>query len=287
MQARIRGKLGREWTGSADLEMARGQVLGLEVTQWRMPLGFRLAPGEGRGQIDVLETSAQAGRGRLTGKVSLGWDITTRLEGQLRFARVDLQTFLRQVAGPTQIGGGLMTGRFDFGGRDMRSLHDLEGVLEASFEQSQALNLPVLRQVAPFLGIGATTTFHKGDLRARLDNGLFRIQRLALEGNNLHVFIDGTVSLEGRLNLGVIAQTVRLGIDPRLQVLGLRIPVTGPVPLVVLQEAATYLSNRVIHLQVTGTIRSPNIRVLPLATLTQEALRFLVRRYIGPVPLNP
>ena len=234
-----------------------------------------------------METSAQAGRGRLNGKLLVAWDVTARVDGQLRFARVDLQNFLRQVMGPTQVGGGLMSGRFDFSGRDMRSVADLNGILEASFEQSQALNVPVLRQVAPYLGLGANTTFQKGDLRARLDNGMFRIQRLALEGPNVQMYVEGTVSLEGRLNLQVMAQTGAFGIDPRLRLLGVRIPVAGPVPLVVFQEASTLLSNRVIHLHVTGTLRSPHIRVLPLAVFTQEALRYFVRRYVGPVPFNP
>ncbi len=288
LHARIRGHLGTEWSGSADLELARGKVLGLEISQWRVPLTFRIAPLMGRGEVQIPETSAQASSGRLTGKMSTAWEYTTRVEGQIRFTRVDLESLLRQMMGPTQVAGGKMTGRFDFAGREMRSLEDLTGTLQAAFEQSRALDFPVLRQVAPFVGVGSSTTFQKGELRARLDRGVFHVQRLALEGANLQLFMEGRVWLDGRLDLAVTANTANLPFDmPGLRLLGLRIPLLGPVPLGVLREASTLLSNRLIHLRVTGTIRNPIIRVNAFATLTQESVRYFLRRQVSTLPLNP
>jgi len=73
----------------------------------------------------------------------------------------------------------------------------------------------------------------------------------------------------------------------RLGPLALRVPVAGPVPLVVLQEASNLLANHVIYLDVTGTARSPVIRPRPLAILSQEAVRFFLNRSNLPVTLNP
>jgi translocation and assembly module TamB len=99
------------------------------------------------------------------------------------------------------------------------------------------------------------------------------------------VFAEGTVGLGGQLGLDVLAQTGRVGLDPaRLRLLGLRVPAVGPVPLTVLIEANRYLSNRLLHLRVTGTVRSPSVRVLPLLTLTQEAVRYFLNRYEIPQP---
>lgn len=287
MNARIRGKLGSEWTGSADIELPRATFAGLSVTQWRLPLTFRYAPSFGHGEIIAHETSAQVGPGRMTGKVSIGWDHTFRVEGNLRFFRISVENLLKETIGSSSAAGGLLTGRFDFNGRDMRSINDLTGKLDASFEQSQAMNVPVLKQVSPFLGINPSTTFQKGALHARLANGFFRIQALGLEGNNVSLFAQGSVSLAGRIDLDVQATTANFGIDPRLRFLGLRIPAAGPVPLLIAQEAATLLSNRVVHLRVTGTVRSPNIRVLPLASITQEGVRYFLTRTFGPLPFNP
>ena len=42
----------------------------------------------GRGELAVLETSAQAGSGRLTGKTNVAWDYTSRVDGQIRFGQM-------------------------------------------------------------------------------------------------------------------------------------------------------------------------------------------------------
>lgn len=52
-----------------------------------------------------------------------------RVGGRLSMAGVDLQTLLRQAVGATNLGGGLVSGRFDFSGREMHSLNDLTGTI--------------------------------------------------------------------------------------------------------------------------------------------------------------
>jgi translocation and assembly module TamB len=180
-----------------------------------------------------------------------------------------------------------VTGRFDFGGTDVRSLDDLTGVLEAGFQQIQALQLPVFQQLAPFLGGGkASSLFQRGDLRARLARGLVRVERLSFAGTLLQLFADGTVTLQqGRLNLDVIANTGQLGVNPSfLRVLGLRVPAVGPIPVSLLLQATSYLSNRILHLRVTGTLRSPVISIEPLSLLTEEAFRYFLNQSAVPLP---
>jgi hypothetical protein len=285
LEARIRGRGGPEWFGEADIALRQGNVFGLNVSDWHVPLRFVYAPSQQRGEVNISQTTAQAGHGQITGNAAMSWDGvssgTVRLQGKLLMSRVDVQTLLRQ-AGSSPLGGGLMTARFDFGGQDMRTIYDLTGTLHASFAQTQALNVPVLHELSPFLGIGNSTTFQKGSLSARLERGLLKIDALALEAVNYSVFIDGTVTLRERLDLDVVAHTGNLGIGtPRLRLLGIRIPIAGPVPLVVAQEVASLLANRVVHARVTGTVQSPTIRVVPLATLTQEGARFFVMRALG------
>jgi hypothetical protein len=282
MQARIRGRMGSEWAGSADIEMTQGQIMGLTVSAWRLPLRFRYAPAEGRGEFESADIRAQVGTGQLTGKVDLNWQDTMRISGNLILTRADMGTLLRQTAGAAGLGGGLLSARFDFAGHEMRSLDDLTGTLQGSFEQAQAFNVPVLKEISPFIGIGPGTTFQKGSLQARLGRGSLTIQALSLDAVNYQVFIQGTVSLQGRLDLDATANTGNLGIGtPRLRLLGVRLPIAGPVPLVIAQEAASLLANRVIHARVTGALPNPTVRILPLATLTQEAARFFLSRAIG------
>lgn len=283
LHARVRGNLGSEWRGSADIELQRGRVYGLDVSQWRLPLSWSYAPAQGRGRVEVYETGAQVARGRATGRLTFAWDFTARVEGHVRFYRVDVQNLLRETTGSDRLGSGQMSGRFDFTGLEVRSLDDLHGTLEATFAQAQPLQVPVLSQLTPFLGIGSSTTFQRGQLRANLDRGVWRIQRLALEGNTMSLFIDGTMTLAGRLRLAAVAQTGNIGLPTqRLRLLGLRIPAFGPVPVTVAIEVSNLLSNRVIYMTIGGTVHNPSIRVRPLPILTQEAVRFFLYRSILP-----
>jgi hypothetical protein len=284
---RVRGRLGREWSGTAEVGLARGRIVGAEVTDLRLPLDWAFAPGHFRGQIDVRDGTAQVRSGRVTAQATLGIGWGTRMDGHLRFYGVQLRPLLHQMTDLSQIGSGTVTGRFDFGGTDVRSVDDVTGTIEARLQQAQALQLPVLQQVAPFLGPSQSSSsfFQSGDLRARLARGVFRIERLAFAGTAARILVEGTVTVEGRLNLAVTANTGRFGVNPTfLQFIGLRIPTLGPVPVALLLQATTYLSNRVVHLRVTGTIRTPIITVEPLSLLTETAFQFFINQANVPLP---
>jgi hypothetical protein len=243
LEAHLRGHLGREWSGSGDLFLGRGKVLGVDVTDWRLPLTWSFAPGERRGEIAVHETNARVASGRATGRTSLTWGSGLRLDGQIRFFNLELRSLLRQGADSTPLGSGHVTGQFDFAGMDLHSVDDLTGSLTAALTQTQAFEFPVLREIAPFLGIQASSAFDRGELRARLTRGVLRIQRLELDRSSLHISIEGSVTLGGRLDLDVTARTG----PGNLESVRLRLPVSLPL----------------LHLRATGAARSPTIRAEP------------------------
>jgi hypothetical protein len=290
VDVRLRGNLGRDVTASGQVVLNRGKVYGVEVNDWRLPLDLEYSPAGGAGRLSVRDSGAQVALGRVTGSATLDFGTTNRLDGNLRFQAVDLRTLTRQAADTSQVGSGKANGRFDFSSNDLRSLNDLNGTLQASFQQTQALEFPVLRQIAPFFGPGQSgSTFSSGELRGRLGNGVFRVERLSLTGRTLRLYASGTVSLAGRLDLEVTASTEQLGPNPRLlRLVGLKIPAIGPVPVSAIIAATSYLSNRVVHLRVTGNVRSPSIQVEPLATLTEEAVRFFLSQTGLPIaPTGP
>jgi hypothetical protein len=282
VDARLRGTLGRRWTGGGVAELTRGKVFGVEVSGWRLPLRFDFVPARGRGEIGLDDISAQVGRGRISGQANLGFGVGTHLDGNLRFHGVDLRTLLR---GTTSVGG-QASGRIDFSGHDVRSFDDVSATVEASFSQTQAFQLPILSQIAPFILRGqSNATFSSGELRGRLANGIFRVQRLSLSGSTINLFAEGTVTTSERLNLDVTATTGVVGVSSGvLRLIGLRIPAVGPIPVGLLLQLTTYLSNTSVRLIVTGTVRAPVVRVEPLSLLTQEAARFFLLRANVPLP---
>jgi hypothetical protein len=154
----------------------------------------------------------------------------------------------------------------------------MTGRLDMDFSQTQVLELPVLRVLAPyFRGLSPATSFEKGDLRATLGQGIWRVRRLTVDSQALRLLAEGTVTVEGRLDLEVTARTGELIVNPLiLRLVGVA---TGlPLPLEVLIRASEWLSNRVVHLRVGGTLRSPTVRYEPIRILTEQTIRFFLQR---------
>jgi hypothetical protein len=138
--------------------------------------------------------------------------------------------------------------------------------------------------MAPFLGQGASAaTFQSGEMEARLARGVVRLQRWTLRGGILQLIVQGTITLAGRLNLEVTARSSAAGLlPPGLRLLG--VPAAGAMPLSLLTEASFLLAASVVHLRVTGTVRSPNVQFEPVRLLTEDAVRFFLApaRLIAP-----
>ncbi len=282
----FRGRLGREWRGAGRILFTNGRVAGINVNDWRVPLDFIFIPSRGRGEVVVRDSTAEIALGRATGEASWTWGGESRLDGQVRFTGINLQTLLRQLADTGQGGLGQINGRIKFAGDNVRSIDDVTADLDATMRQTQAQGLPVIFQVLPFIAPGQSSAlFDSGNLRARLSGGVLRVQRLGLEGRALKLFAEGTANLDGRLNLEVTGTTGQYGVNPNtLRLLGLRLPAAGPIPVSLILQATSALSNRLIHLRVTGTYRHPSIQVEPLSLLTQEAVYFFLNQAGVPLP---
>ena len=97
--------------------------------------------------------------------------------------------------------------------------------------------------------------------------------------------VAGDITTQGRLDLEVTGATGQFGYNPSfLRLVGMRIPAVGPIPVGVLLQASSYLSNHVVHLRVSGTMRSPDVRIEPVRMLAEEAVRFFLLQSDAPLP---
>jgi hypothetical protein len=279
LDVHMSGSLGPEWRGNGDLMLAHGALAGVDIAHWRVPFDFTCVPREGRGQIEVRETSAQVALGQASGQASLGWGVGARTEGTLRFYNVELRTLLRALGESTPIGAGHLSGRLDFSASDLSAPENYRATLDASFQQTQALQLPVLQQLAPVLlpGQSSSAVFQTGDLTARLQRGVIHVQRFRLVGTVLQLILQGTATLEGRLNLEATANTGGLVANaPFIRDLAAGMPDNSPLPFALLSQATRLLSVRLVHLRIGGTLRAPIVQQDTFTALTEEAVRFFV-----------
>src|SRR5262249_41750688 len=123
--------------------------------------------------------------------------------------------------------------------------------------------------------------FQAGELKGRLAGGVFRISELTLDSSLLLLLLQGSVTLQGRLDLDVTAQTTSPSVNPLLMKLVLqRLPPVGPVPVGLIFRATELLADRVVHLRITGTFKAPRAQVEPLRLLSEQAVRYFLTRAV-------
>ncbi len=279
-----RGNIGRELRGSGTVSFRRGKVTGFELAEVRLPFGWSHVPGVG-GQLTVRDAGGQAAGGRVTGEATVSWGTTAQAQGRLRFVDLSFRALLGQFGQSSGLGSGRMNGQFTFSGTDMRSINDLKGQLTATLGEGPVFDLPVFSQIAqyvvPTVSARGLVQFNDGVLQGRLGGGQFHIDQLALTGAKAKLYMEGNVGLNGRLDLDVVAQTGQLGADPRvLRLLGIRIPAIGPIPVGLILEVTSYLSNRVVRARVTGTLDQPVVNINVTSLLTEGAIRYFLSPYL-------
>jgi hypothetical protein len=266
---------------SGTVALSRGTVSGVPVTDLHLPFEFAQLSG-GYGELTVREASVSAGSGRARAELTANWGAETRLQGQIRFLDVPVKALSPQLAESGL--HGRLTGRFDLSGANVRSAADVTGTLVAALNNTSVTEVPILRQATPFLNpIGLVKPFQSGDVRGTLSGGVFRVERLALANPGAQLYADGTVSTSGRVDLNVVAHTGSLGPEaPGLRLLGVSLPAFGPLPLTFIQTVSDFFSNRTVRLTITGTTDNPVVRVNVAALLSEEAIRFLLAKYVVP-----
>lgn len=287
--ATVHGSFGAELRGSGSISLVRGSVAGARVSNLLIPFDFATSSRGQGGQFSIRQATLQAGAGRATASLILYWAATMRVRGDVQFIDVPLRDLSPSLGNNSFLGGGRITGRADISGAEVRSIDDLTGTIVARLTGASAQEIPLIQDTLPYLNtLGLAKPFEKGDLRGTLSRGIFRVQRLALANPGAQLFADGTATLQnGRLDLNVVAHTGPVGPQAGLfRVLASRLPLFGPVPIGLIREVSDLVSNRTIRLAVTGTMANPSVRVNTGALLTEEAVRFLLSRYILPTDVS-
>ena len=275
---------GRPWQLDGSATVREAEIDGIPFNDVRSAFDGLYDPSSARGELHLRDATAQLAYGHITASASAVSAGGLTIDAHGKFADVNVHQLLKRWSSASQYGTGKMTGDFTLAGRNVQSVDDLSGALKAKLRDTQAASLPLAQNLQSYIAGGLTTSsrFGNGDLRARLARGVIRIQRLSLSSPNLQLFVQGGVSLAGRLNLSVVANTGQVNSTPALLLIAARLSTLVAPPVGLLLEANQFLSNQVVYLDVTGTIHSPTIRIRPLPMLEEEAIRFFLLE--APIP---
>lgn len=243
---------------------------------------------QGSAQVALRDISGRIFGGRVRGKFDLSYSRTATLKGDLRFVDVSFRSLLGK-GGASGYGGSRMNGMATIAGRNVRSINDITGMVTAEIGAGPVFDLPVFTQLSrvalPTLSGKSITEFDKGAVIARLAKGVIKVERFSLEGQASSIFVQGTVGLNGRLDLDAIVATGNLALNSSvLSKIGVRIPAIGPIPVATIIKVAQFLSDRTIRANISGTTDSPQVRINFAALFTEEAIRFFTST-LSPVPI--
>jgi hypothetical protein len=275
-----RGRIGPQAGASVTLSFSAATVSGIPVTDLRIPLEW--TGGLSTGRLVVREGNARLGHGAMTINLAFDYGPVSRLTGQIRFNQVPLQSLIGTSV--SAFGNGRISGRFDLEGNAIRSLDDVKGTLNAKLNSTSVREVPLIKLVTPYLSpLGFLQPFETGEIKGRLAGGVFRLERFVLSNPGAHVFAEGSVTRKGRIDLDVVAVTGQIGPNVRgLRLLGINLPALSPLPVSLVMNVSELLSNRMVRLRITGTLKSPEVQINKAALLTDTAVRFFLGQYVIP-----
>lgn len=280
----------RDWRGNGTLTCAKGTIQGVAMTDIRLPMTWNLIPSLKRIEVGINEFSANSNGGRITGSLKINRTQSRRngIEGVIDFSRVDVGPALAPRGGENS--SLRISGKVILGGEIDESQKGLTAKIDARLTESNPFRLPVFANVGGALGvpIDNLSVIKEGEMQAELRDSVVRLKRMTVSGTNIEAFSEGTFTLDGKIDIHVVATTKGLaggGAGRQLAQLAQQ-NAAGILTADGFTQAAGLLSNLTIYLDVTGLASNPDVRVRSAPTLGRAAITFFLTRAIPPLGLN-
>lgn len=263
INAQLRGRGGDVWRGTGTAHLNQARAAGVSANQVRAVFRWSASPESGamtaRGTIRAL----QLARGTLEGDWQAAWSRRLALEADLHVRKIDMQPLSRWIPRLNQTLRGRLDGHLALQSRNAESLDDWNGRFDVKLRESNMFVMPVIRAMAATLGVAAPRALSVSRIvaRGRLQRGNLTLEQMTMRDPDVQVWIDGTLSRFGTLDLNVTADA------PGAYAVGV---VTG------LLRPTDLLQRRLLFLHVGGNLRRPVVRPRTEEFLRQELVRFFL-----------
>ncbi len=273
---RLSGRLEEAFRASAEVDVGRARFLGLPLSELRAPAEVILTPGTGTGWLQVRRWSARFAGGQIRGDARFNIGEDRAFQGEVVLAAIDLESILLIESEVRRPASGKISGRITLASPSPALLARYRGKVDLDLTDASLVSIPVFREIDKFLGAARGGLFEDGDLTGTIANKQLVVEEFTLVGRLVQLHTTGTVGFDGQLNLEVLINTNQT-IPETGHALVTRIPGLGPVlgrSEKAMLQVASFLSNRLLKLRVTGTIRNPSVSADPTILVTDTAVAF-------------
>jgi translocation and assembly module TamB len=270
------GRLDETFHANAEVNVASARFAGFPLRELQLPADISLTPGGGEGSVHVRRWSARVAGGRVRGTAALRIGTDQSFQTEVQLLDLDLEAVTRLLSDARQTAAGKVSGKITLGGSDPALVQTYRGRIALDLDDASLVSIPVFRELDKFLGASRGGLFENGELSAVIANRQLQIDKLALEGRLAQIHGTGTVGFGGQLNLEMLVNTNEIIAQTGEALLGI---VPGLRQVIRRREEArlrfsSFLSNRLIKLRVTGTLKNPSVSVDPSIRIADPALGF-------------
>ncbi len=287
-QGELSGRLrligGRVLRLTGSLEGSSAELFDFPLGAVRTGLTGVISSGVGGWQLRFPNVRSTVARGRIAGQAVVSSSFSGRsfdLRSSWTARSVDFENLISGLSATRSIGRGNVSGSLTLDGRNIRGASDLTGRFEGTLAGTEASAVPGLSRARSYLGPigGSSLTFTEGTIRGQIIRGLAIIERLALRSERLRVAANGSIRLDNsRMNIDAVAATGDFSVQNLAWGVAARqLALSASPPLALLLNVNRLINDRTVYLRIGGTPGAPVVRVRPVETLGQNALRYLLQ----------
>lgn len=282
MRARVR--INRGFDVHGDVRLHDVNWSGIPINE--LHSGFELTSSRDRSLMRLRSSNARGsvmgGRAKADLQARLGQ--RNSMDLRLRIDRGEVEQLSDWTGTSSVVGKGKFDANLNVGSADFRTVRDLRGTLDLTFEDTDARTLPVADQLTRFVPLFGlpSTEFESGKLSATISQGDLRMRSLALWGQQLSVLGSGNVGMAtGRLDMQLVVRTGG-GLSQQVAANYLtQLAATSVPPIELLLQINRLVANRAIFLRVAGTASKPVIQPQAARMIEQALLRSLLEQAVG------
>ncbi|OYP37722.1 AsmA-like C-terminal region-containing protein [Rhodopirellula sp. MGV] len=237
-----------------------------------------------RWTADFPSVKSKLAGGLVSGKLSLSSPASNRgsidMDSRWRIAHVDFERLLNTYVGTATIGQGDVTGDLTLSGRRIVDARSLRGDFQFRLGGTDASAVPGLSTAGVLLGASSLvgTRFSEGIAVGRIASGAIHLDEVAMLSDRVAVRADGRVGLlDTRMDIGMVLSTGNFqGQDFLVNLVGLSdLLVASPIG-----QVNRILSDRTFVFDISGTAKTPIVRLLPGESFRATAKRFALQELI-------
>jgi translocation and assembly module TamB len=227
--------------------------------------------------LQVRRGSARLAGGQVHGDAWFHLGVDRSFHGDLNLAALDLEAITRLSPEVSRPATGRISGRINVEGPDPAQAEKYRGKILLDLTDASLVSVPVFREIDRMLGSASGGLFEDGDLVATIANRHLIVEAFTLNGRLAQLHATGTVGFAGQLDLNVLVNTNQI-ISQTGEALARLIPGLSDVQSrrdsQATMRVASFLSNRLLKLHVTGTIHNPSINANPGLVVAETAVVF-------------